>query len=71
MVRGNFYRFLESLIDLLYFRTLAWGDDAVSGFGDSQAGFDGEEEGFDTFLAMSAPPAIVSVSVKLSFYTRL
>lgn len=33
----------------------AWGDDAVNSFG-AQSGFDGEEEGFDTFLAMSAPP---------------
>lgn len=42
--------------------TLAWGDDSAPGFGVAQSGFDGDEEGFDTFLAMSAPPpAIVSV----------
>lgn len=35
---------------------LAWGaDEPSSGFGDS-GGFGNEEEGFDSFLAMEAPP---------------
>lgn len=35
---------------------LAWGaDDPSSGFGDS-GGFENEEDGFDSFLAMEAPP---------------
>lgn len=40
----------------------AWGDDTASGFGNSQTGFDGEEDGFDAFYAMSAPPPSAIVS---------
>lgn len=35
---------------------IAWGNDSWGGDADQTVGFGGEEEQFDSFLAMNAPP---------------
>lgn len=57
-IKADIDRITKSVINRFFHFLAAWGDDTASGFADPKSGFDGEEDGFDTFLAMSAPPVV-------------